>query len=191
MFLFKKAYFRTQSDESLLEFLRNGGDSRCLGELYIRYGHLVFGVCLKYLKNRMDAEDLTSEIFERLTQKISAHDITNFKSWLYSVTKNECFMRLRKKSIQTDELQEHWLGEIPSEEDDFEQKEIILNQLANEIEGLKEEQQLCIRLFFIEKKSYEQISQELNISLKQVKSAVQNGKRNLKNRLEENYESEE
>lgn len=191
MFLFKKAYFRTQSDESLLEFLRKGGDSRCLGELYIRYGHLVFGVCLKYLKNRMDAEDLTSEIFERLTQKISAHEITNFKSWLYSVTKNECFMRLRKKSIQTDELQEQWLGEIPSEEDDFEQKEIILNQLANEIEGLKEEQHLCIRLFFIEKKSYEQISQELNISLKQVKSAIQNGKRNLKIRLEENYESEE
>jgi len=139
----------------------------------------------------MDAEDLTSEIFERLTQKISAHEITNFKSWLYSVTKNECFMRLRKKSIQTDELQEQWLGEIPSEEDDFEQKEIILNQLANEIEGLKEEQHLCIRLFFIEKKSYEQISQELNISLKQVKSAIQNGKRNLKIRLEENYESEE
>jgi len=191
MFLFKKAYFRTQSDESLLEFLRKGGDSRCLGELYIRYGHLVFGVCLKYLKNRMDAEDLTSEIFERLTQKISAHEITNFKSWLYSVTKNECFMRLRKKSIQTDELQEQWLGEIPSEEDDFEQKEIILNLLANEIEGLKEEQQMCIRLFFIEKKSYEQISQELNISLKQVKSAIQNGKRNLKIRLEENYESEE
>jgi len=100
-------------------------------------------------------------------------------------------MRLRKKSIQTDELQEQWLGEIPSEEDDFEQKEIILNQLANEIEGLKEEQHLCIRLFFIEKKSYEQISQELNISLKQVKSAIQNGKRNLKIRLEENYESEE
>ena len=190
MFLFKQAYYRKQSDETLLDQIRNGGDSRCLGELYVRYGHLVFGVCLKYLKNQMDAEDLTSEIFERLSQKIRNHDIANFKSWLYSVTKNECFMRLRKKSIQTNELNDELFGETPDNKEELETKESQFELLETALDELKAEQHDCIRLFYIEKKSYDQISQELRISVKQVKSAIQNGKRNLKIRMDQTYESE-
>ena len=190
MFLFKQAYFRKQSDEALLELIRLNKDARCLGELYVRYGHLVFGVCLKYLKNHMDAEDLTSEIFERLTQKIQNHEITHFKSWLYSVTKNECFMRLRKKSIQTNELNDELFGEEPENKEELETKEAQFELLETALEELKLEQQHCIRLFYIEKKSYDQISEQLNISLKQVKSAIQNGKRNLKIRMDQTYESE-
>lgn len=138
----------------------------------------------------MDAEDLTSEIFERLSQKIHHHEIMHFKSWLYSVTKNECFMRLRKKNIQTSELNDDLFGEAPDNKDELETKEAQFELLETALEDLKMEQKDCIRLFYIEKKSYDQISEQLNISLNQVKSAIQNGKRNLKIRMNQTYESE-
>jgi RNA polymerase sigma factor (sigma-70 family) len=138
----------------------------------------------------MDAEDLTSEIFERLIQKIHHHEITHFKSWLYSVTKNECFMRLRKKNIQTSELNDDLFGEASDSKDELETKEAQFELLETALEDLKMEQQDCIRLFYIEKKSYDQISEQLHISLNQVKSAIQNGKRNLKIRMNQNNESE-
>jgi RNA polymerase sigma-70 factor (ECF subfamily) len=52
--------------------------------------------------------------------------------------------------------------------------------------GLKTEQQKCIQLFFLENKSYVEIAEILNLSLNAVKSAIQNGKRMLKVKLENN-----
>ena len=99
-------------------------------------------------------------------------------------------MRLRKKSIQTNELNDELFGEEPENKEELETKEAQFELLETALEELKLEQQHCIRLFYIEKKSYDQISEQLNISLKQVKSAIQNGKRNLKIRMDQTYESE-
>jgi RNA polymerase sigma-70 factor (ECF subfamily) len=191
MFLFKRTYYRQQSDEELLDLFRSKQDSRCLGELYERYGHLVFGVCLKYLKTKMDAEDMTSDLFEKLPKRILDHEITHFKSWLYTVTRNECFMLLRKKSIHSEEIQDQFLSDNEPEHEEQLEKELMLEKLEGSVMGLKEEQRVCIHQFFMEKKSYEQISQDLQIPLKQVKSAIQNGKRNLKIRLDQTFESEQ
>lgn len=191
MFLFKRTYYRQKSDEELLDLFRSKQDSRCLGELYERYGHLVYGVCLKYLKNKMDAEDMTSDLFEKLPKRILDHEVTHFKSWLYTVTRNECFMHLRKKSIHSEEIQDQFLSDAePGHEEQLE-KELLLEKLEGSIVELKDEQRICIHQFFMEKKSYEQISQDLQIPLKQVKSAIQNGKRNLKIRLDQTFESEQ
>ena len=81
-------------------------------------------------------------------------------------------------------------GEAPDNKDELETKEAQFELLETALEDLKMEQQDCIRLFYIEKKSYDQISEQLNISLNQVKSAIQNGKRNLKIRMNQTYESE-
>jgi RNA polymerase sigma-70 factor (ECF subfamily) len=191
MFLFKRTYYRQQSDEELLDLFRSKQDSRCLGELYERYGHLVFGVCLKYLKTKMDAEDMTSDLFEKLPKRILDHEITHFKSWLYTVTRNECFMLLRKKSIHSEEIQDQLLSNNEPEHEEQLEKELMLEKLEGSVMGLKEEQRVCIHQFFMEKKSYEQISQDLQIPLKQVKSAIQNGKRNLKIQMDQTFESEQ
>lgn len=162
-------------------------DMYCIGILYERYGHLVFGLSLKYLKNRNDAEDLTSHVFENLFKKLQKHTVQHFKSWLYMLSKNECLMLLRKQSPQGD------YESALIQEEDFDglsvvEKEIRLELLEEKIGFLKDEQQQCVRLFYLEEKSYQQVSDELNLPLNKVKSAIQNGKRNLKILLEQHHE---
>ena len=181
--LFKKRKtYRQLSDGQLIILYKEKASTRIIGELYKRYAHLVMGVSMKYLKNRFDAEDSTMVVFEKLPQRIAVSDITYFKSWLYIVTKNECLMLLRKKGNITVELTQ----ELESKDtfEDKQNQEIKLKLLDTAITQLKEEQRNCIRQFYIEKKSYQEISVSLNTDIKNVKSAIQNGKRNLKINLE-------
>jgi RNA polymerase sigma-70 factor (ECF subfamily) len=181
--LFKnRKKYRALSDEELLTSYKEVQSSMIIGEYYQRYGHLVMGTAMKYLKNQHDAEDLVMQLFEKLPNKLIAHNISNFKSWLYMVTKNECLMLLRKKgnkevSLMTDvEDKDETALKIEKEEQ--------INALESTIEELKVEQRECIKLFYIECKSYQEISNLLQLDIKKVKSAIQNGKRNLKIKLE-------
>lgn len=187
MFLFKRKAYREKSDEELVAIYKNDQHTECIGILYERYGHLVMGTCMKYLKNVVDAEDVTMQIFETLHHKLLKHEITYFKSWLYMVTKNECFMLFRKKGIKTSSIE---ITELQDEtnQDSLTIKEHKLSLLEEVIPLLKEEQRICIELFYLKELSYQQISDQLNMSLMNVKSAIQNGKRNLKIRLEERNE---
>ena len=142
---------------------------------------------MKYLKNEVESQDITMQIFEELHSKLLKHDINYFKSWLYMVTKNECFMFLRKsKSQNTTDFSESY--DVEQTIEDVQAKEKSLELLENAIEDLKPEQKRCVKLFYLEEKSYQQISAELNLSLMQVKSAIQNGKRNIKLQLEKQDE---
>ena len=86
-----------KSDEELLRNFRESGNLDVLGELYSRYMHLVYGVSLKYLSDRDDAQDAVMQIFEKLIHDLPRHEVTNFKSWLYVLTKNHCLMEIRSR----------------------------------------------------------------------------------------------
>jgi len=186
MFNRKRHKYSSYNDEELLIRFKNEPNNAILGEYYLRYGHLVMGVALKYLKNIADAEDISMIVFENLPEKLKKHSISNFKSWLHSVVKNECLMLLRKKGFSSSEF-------TPELEQKDELEEVVLleeqlNILEQSIGELNDEQQKCIRLFYLEKKSYQEISAEIKLDIKKIKSAIQNGKRNLKIKLEENHE---
>ena len=187
MFGNKRKKYKLKTDEELVDLFKNDRSSLCIAILYERYSHLVMGTCLKYLKNEVESQDMTMQIFEDLHSKTLKHNIQFFKSWLYMVTKNDCFMFLRKKGIisSTDTLEKYEQEDNYSE---LESKEIHLQLLEKAIEKLKPEQKQCVTLFYLEEKSYQEISLELNIPLLKVKSAIQNGKRNIKIQLEEKDE---
>ena len=182
----KRITYHQLSDEELVLNYRNEGSSEIIGEIYKRYGHLVMGTCMKYLKNRADAEDMTMTLFEKLPQKLGNHSIERFKSWLYMVTKNECLMLLRKKGHLSSEISKEL--EAKDELHLVEAKEVQYELLEDAIKELKEEQRKCIELFYIESKSYQEITGLLQLDIKKVKSAIQNGKRNLKLILEQRNE---
>ncbi|PWH86880.1 RNA polymerase sigma factor [Brumimicrobium oceani] len=176
--------YKDYSDAKLLVSYRANLDKKIIGELYKRYGHLVMGTCLNYLKNKNDAEDIVMEIFMGLGDKIIKHEIKYFKSWLFILSKNSCLMLLRKKKIKASELNE----EIVAHEEELEEKElkeIQLNQLEIAINDLDPPQDEAIKLFYIQQMSYKEVSEKLNLTLNKVKSAIQNGKRNLKIKLKE------
>ncbi len=184
--LSKRKKYRSMNDEELILQFKKREQKIILGELYNRYVHLVLGVTLKYSKNKVDAEDLCMIVFEKLPKRILSSDIKNFKAWLYMVTKNEVFMFLRKKKIFLNENEIEI--EDKSESEEIILKESKLNILEKMVQTLKEEQKQCIELFYIEEKSYNEIAKILSLDVKKIKSAIQNGKRNLKIKLEQSEE---
>jgi RNA polymerase sigma-70 factor (ECF subfamily) len=186
-----------KSDQELLgEFVRTG-DLEVLGELYSDYMHLVYGVCLNYLKNRDESKDAVMQIFEKLIIEIPKHQIENFKNWLYVVTKNYCLMQLRTEKTLAGKAQE-WMSESivfmenapvlhPIDEDETN----IDKELEKCIEKLKGEQKECILLFYYENRCYNEIAVNLNLDEKKVKSYLQNAKRNLKLCLEKKHVRQE
>lgn len=174
------------NDAQLLEHFKKKNDSIYLGVLLQRYSMMVFGVCMKYLKDKALAEDSTQSIFEKVIKEVVKYDIPYFKSWLYSVSKNHCLMELRKSpskfNFTNDDIS---TLEIQAEQDDeLELNEFIKNEkksiLETALELIKEEQRECITLFYLNKKSYKEIEHITGLSFLEIKSHIQNGKRNLR-----------
>ncbi len=185
---------KEKSDGELLADYQNSRDMEILGELYQRYMHLVYGVCLKYFGEREKSKDAVIQIFEKLVIEVEKHEISNFKSWLFVVSKNHCLMELRKtKSGKTLLISDEREMAVFMEKEpelhpiDKEPEEINEKALNDCIERLKEEHKQCVRLFYFENKSYREIGSVLNLEEKKVKSFIQNGKRNLKICLESKH----
>jgi len=171
------------SDQELLEKFYADHNNEWLGILLERYTLLLLGVCMKYLKNEDDAKDSVQQVFLKVIQELHKYKVEYFKSWVYMVAKNHCLMKLRDKQgkIAT-ELNEKLLL-TPEEETD--RQALVLNDQTLEVmeEALKElnpEQKQCVTLFYLQKKSYQEINELTGFSMLQVKSYIQNGKRNLK-----------
>lgn len=182
--LLNRKKYDNLSDLELIGIYRNTGKKAVIGEIYKRYSHLVYGTALKYLKNTYDSEDLLMNLFELLPGKIKSHEIKNFKSWLYMVTKNESLMLLRKTKREVGLTHENIAADSEDELNIKIDSELKLRLVEQSIEELKDLQKTCIKLFYIEGKSYNQLAEILQIDVKSVKSALQNGKRNLKLILE-------
>lgn len=188
MRLFKAKNIQSLTDNELITAYKSKGDNQLVGELYKRYSHLVYGVCLKYLKNEDEAKDAVLQIFENLLEDLKKHDIANFKSWLHSVARNHCLMFLRKEQTKQKRVNEYEATyqheetfAAPFEVHDKEEKEVKLTKLEEAMTHLKEEQRICIELFYIEEKCYNEVADITGYEIKKVKSYIQNGKRNLAN----------
>ncbi len=188
MRLFKAKNIQSLTDNELIATYKSKGDNELVGELYKRYSHLVYGVCLKYLKNEDEAKDAVLQIFENLLEDLKKHDIANFKSWLHSVARNHCLMFLRKEQTKQKRVNEYeatYQHEetfvAPFEVHDKEEKEVKLTKLEEALTLLKDEQRVCIQLFYIEEKCYNEVADITGYEIKKVKSYIQNGKRNLAN----------
>ena len=170
------------SDLELLERFYADRDNQWLGILLERYTLLLLGVCMKYLKNEELARDSVQQIFLKAITELQKYRVEYFKSWIYMVAKNHCLMQLRDKpGKNTIEVKDS----IPAETDETDKESLLLNEKTYEYmgEALKElnaEQQLCVTLFYMEKKSYQQIAEQTGYSMMQIKSHIQNGKRNMR-----------
>ncbi len=186
--------FRQRTDEALITEFSSSRDPEVLGELFSRYMHLVYGVCIKYLKDRDESKDAVMQIFEKLITELPKQKIENFRNWLHVVTKNYCLMQIRLQKSKDEKLKE-WINDkkvfmendpdlhpIDSDEKDMDED---LNKC---IELLKIEQKECIKQFYFGNRCYNEIAANLGLDEKKVKSYLQNGKRNLKLCLEEKNE---
>ncbi len=175
------------SDEELIEQYQRTGNTYFVGELFQRYTRLVSALSLKYMKNEADAEDAVMEVFELVMRDLKTHDVKNFNAWVYSVARYHC---LKKKRQNTKEREgQETIYKQGGEEDPLLEreeallKEAQLTQLNEAMSELSEEQKQCVELFYLQEKSYKEVAEITGYSMKQVKSYLQNGKRNLKGHL--------
>jgi RNA polymerase sigma factor (sigma-70 family) len=173
-------------DETQLNSYRSNGDITVLGKLFEKHVPLIYGVCLKYLKDEDSCKDAVMGIFEELIVKLKQHEVKQFRSWVYVLTRNYCLMQLRagKKTgtVSLDEVMEF----TPFLHPDDDNKEEALKALERCMEKLTAVQKQSIDLFYLKEKCYKEITELTGFSLNDVKSYIQNGKRNLKICLEKN-----
>jgi RNA polymerase sigma factor (sigma-70 family) len=174
--------YKHLTDNELLNRFNADNNNEWLGVLLQRYTLLLLGVCMKYLKNEAEAKDNVQQIFEKVINELHKYKVEYFKSWIYMIAKNQCLMQLRNKGKFSSEINERLMATPDDTEDKkaYLEKDITLDNLALAIKELNSEQQLCVTLFYLQKHSYQQIVETTNFSLLQVKSNIQNGKRNLK-----------
>lgn len=178
--------YKNIEDRELLERYYSENNNECLGVLLQRYTMLLFGVCMKYLKNEEEAKDAVQQVFLKSITELKKYKVEYFKSWVYMVAKNHCLMKLRDKGKYTAEINERIMAtpDEPAETAQHIEKDRTLTNMAAALQQLNSEQQRCVTLFYLEKKSYQEITDATGYSLMQVKSHIQNGKRNLKILLE-------
>jgi RNA polymerase sigma factor (sigma-70 family) len=174
------------TDKELVALYKQSGDMAILGELYQRYMELVYGVCLKYYKEPEAAKDSVMQIFEELVSKLKKHEVDNFKGWLHQLAKNHCLMQLRTpKNMKTVEFK----PELVQSEENVHlngvfEKEENFKKLEHCLGTLTEKQREAIKLFYLDGKCYNEITEMTGQDWNQVRSLIQNGRRNLKNCME-------
>jgi RNA polymerase sigma-70 factor (ECF subfamily) len=180
--------YSTLPDVELVAQYKATGDQALVGVLYNRYMTLVYGVCLKYFKDREESRDAVMQIFEKLMVSLKEHEINHFKSWLYATSRNHCLMALRaKKGKNFEEISPNFMenGLLLHLQEETE-LETNLVKLERCIEHLVAEQKDCVTLFYMQQKCYKEIVQITGFDDNKVKSYIQNGKRNLKLCMERN-----
>jgi RNA polymerase sigma-70 factor (ECF subfamily) len=190
------AYFNSTTnskltDEELIKKYRFSHDNTYLGELFLRYTPYIFGVAIKNLKSQKEAEDLTLTIFNKISSDLKRIDVSDFSKLLYRLVKDLCEIEVKKKTATGEESKMILIEELTKESNDnlyinTDKPKLSLdsNNLRLAIDTLNESQKICIDLFYIQNKSYQEVADITGYSLNQVKTNIQNGKRLLKTYIE-------
>jgi RNA polymerase sigma-70 factor (ECF subfamily) len=184
------------ADDELLQSLTKDNYGDIVNEIFNRYSHILYGVCYKYLKNTEESKDAVQSIFEKIFIDLSNHTVKNLKSWLFVVAKNYCLMHIRKRQLDLKELTPEsttnvlyklYQEELGQKIDDEVAEDQISKMLAL-MEKLSSQQGICLSLMYLEDKSYKEIADITGFGMNEVKSHIQNGKRNLRKLLTDGYE---
>ncbi len=186
---FSTSSYSQLADNELVQQYKLTADKQLVGELYKRYAHLVLGMCIHYFKDKDVAKDIVIQIFEKLFNELKKREVENFKAWLTFVVRNHCISELRKIQTQLNRDQKYQyevkIQSVETDQDRDEEEGQKIHQLEKALETLNPFQKKCIELFYLKNMSYIQIVKMTGYSINEVKSYIQNGKRNLKMILSE------
>lgn len=182
--LFKRS---EQTDDELIKCYRQSLNKEYVGRLFERYASFVFAICMKYIKDKELSRDITMVVFEKIIDLLLRFEVKYFKSWLYQVSKNESLMYIRnnkKTVVNSDIIEKNQKLFMENESnlnlDEKQDEEIKLDKLPEAMNSLSEKQKICIEMFYLKEQSYIEVSKNTGFTLNEVKSYIQNGKRNLK-----------
>ena len=156
----------------------------CMSLIWIWF----LGYASNTFATKEECKDAVMQIFEKLVSDLRQHEVSNFKSWLHSVARNHCLMKLRMSRVTAgQEAAGEWVQELEAAGgDDAFTLNGQLDALDECLQKLANEQRVSIELFFLQNKCYRDIAGETGFEIGKVKSYIQNGKRKLKICIESN-----
>ena len=189
MSIFNKSDNSVLKDEDLITKYRFSHDNTYLGELYLRYLPYVYGVALNQLKSQTEAEELSMTVFNKISSDLKRIEVRQFSEWLYKLVLDLCHIEVRKKTAGKGESKQILIEELSDEKNDLyinteDGAKLDANSLRLAINTLNESQKVCIDLFYIQNRSYQEVAEMTGYTINQVKTNIQNGKRLLKSYLE-------
>ena len=171
------------SDEELMRLLQNGENS-AIGVLYERHSRLILSDCRRILRNGDAARDLTNEVFVRVMRKRGLYlqgSPGSFSGWLHRIAHNLCINHLKKSVIARS---------VPLEDEPSvpatamrDNEGFSVEQLEAALAKLSDKQRVCLKMFYIEEKSYDEIVRLTGMRPGDVRSAIQNGRLRLQRML--------
>lgn len=174
---------RADLDIALIDrYLR--GDIEAFNELMEAHEDRVFAICLRMLRDREAALDVTQDTFLTVFRKVDRYKATAaFSTWLYRVTVNTCYDYLRKqKRKQADRLPETHDIADPASQDEFESID-VRPQIEAALADLSPEFKAAIVLVDLEGMSIEQASDTLEVPIGTIKSRLFRARKQLSQRL--------
>jgi len=195
MWLFSKK--NSTIDEELVQDYFQSGNKKVLGDLFERHVKTVFGACLFYFRDKDTAKDIVMQIFEKLIVDLRKTEVKNFKAWLGFVVRNYCISELRKnkgRHFLPETYLDFEVRETSLEEEEKiarVNEELLLTHMKEALPQLKENQRVCVECFYLKGMSYQRISDETEFTINEVKSFIQNGKRNLRLLIEEKVKNKQ
>jgi RNA polymerase sigma-70 factor (ECF subfamily) len=178
---------RPADEAQLVDRLREG-DPRAFEELVIAYQHRVFGVALRMLGSRAEAEEAAQEVFLRAHRAIADfRGDAKLSTWLYAIASRLCMNRLTSGERRLLREGEETLARIPSGHaspaDELERSERDA-ALHRAIAELSDERRMVVVLRDLEGLSYEEIASALDLELGTVRSRLHRARMDLKEKLE-------
>jgi RNA polymerase sigma-70 factor (ECF subfamily) len=182
-----------EDDRELIARARRG-EERAFRALLRSYERAVYNICLRMIRDRLEAEDLAQEAFMKVFSMLDRYDPAYaFSSWLFKITTNLCIDAIRKRRVETVSMEEpvrgqdsEYVRQYPSPVDNPE-RELIKSERARRleegIEGLPAHYRIIILLRHQQNLSYEEIAATLDIPLGTVKARIHRAREMLKNRL--------
>ncbi|WP_323783140.1 sigma-70 family RNA polymerase sigma factor [Thalassovita sp.] len=148
-------------------------DRRAFSELYDATSAKLFGVCLRVLKDRAEAEDLLQEVFVRIWHKADRYRVTGHSpiTWLVTVTRNMAIDRLRARGTQTEDI-----NAIPAPRDQRptpEAQAIALSEsrrIVACLDELEQDRAQAVRGAYLDGLSYDDLAKRFDVPLNTMKT---------------------
>lgn len=160
------------------------GKQPAFSELLRRYQGLVFGLCMRMLRHREEAEDATQETFVRVANNLHRWDSQrSFEPWLMTIAGNRCRTRLAVRGRRKPMLA---LDEPVADRTHLEQEATFLAEEVTTVLGaVRSECRIAFEMFYRDEMPYAEIAERLDIPLGTVKTWVHRARKELIERLRE------
>ncbi|MCB0352952.1 MAG: sigma-70 family RNA polymerase sigma factor [Bdellovibrionales bacterium] len=189
----------SRKDSQLVEMFKRGEEGAFL-ELLNRYSEKVHNLALRITRNEQDTEEILQDVFITVHTKIDTFQGKSaFSSWLYRITANTAFMKLRNRkkhsAVSLEELcstggeaQSHWQRSDASDVNFISSRHEMRQEIEEAIQVLPEEYKMIFILRDVDGLSNQEVGEVLGLSVPAVKSRLHRSRLMLRKKLHRFYE---